>query len=140
MIAPDPAPRPLDHLTRFGSPSDPALKSRDVALDYAALEVAVGRLAGALLGAGLCAGDRVASWLPKTIEACLLPLAAARAGLIHVPINPVLRRTQAAHILNDSGARLLFTGEGRAALLHAIAPTLKSAKAAQSAKASAWFR
>lgn len=117
MTALDPNPRPLDHLTAFGTPNRPALTSRETVLDYVALEVAVGRLAGALRGAGLALGDRVASWLPKTVEACLLPLAAARAGLVHVPINPALRRAQAAHILGDSGARLLITGKGRAATL-----------------------
>jgi long-subunit acyl-CoA synthetase (AMP-forming) len=37
-----------------------------------------------------------------------MPLAAARAGLVHVPINPLLKRAQVAHILADSGARLLI--------------------------------
>lgn len=114
MSAPDPNPKPLDHLTAFGSPNRPALTSRDRVLHFGALEEAVGRMAASLLRTGLEKGDRVASWLPKTIEACLLPLAAARAGLIHVPINPALRRAQAGHILADSGARLLITGKGRA--------------------------
>lgn len=48
-----------------------------------------------------------------------MPLAAARAGLVHVPINPLLKRAQAAHILSDSGARLLIAGEGRIAALDA---------------------
>ncbi len=103
----------------MGSPSSPALITSDCTLDYAALDQAVGRFAAALRGAGLSDGDRVASWLPKTIEACLLPLACARAGLIHVPINPVLRRAQAAHILSDSGAALLITGKARADSLEA---------------------
>ena len=113
MTAPNPIPRPLDHLTGFGTPGHAALICREGTLDYAALEDAVGRLAAALLGAGLTAGDRVASWRPKTREACLLPLAAARAGLIHVPINPALRHAQAAYILQDSGAALLITGKQR---------------------------
>jgi acyl-coenzyme A synthetase/AMP-(fatty) acid ligase len=37
-----------------------------------------------------------------------MPLAAARAGCIHVPINPLLKRAQVAHILADSGAVLLI--------------------------------
>lgn len=49
----------------------------------------------------------------KTKLACVLPLAAARAGLVHVPVNPVLKRAQAAHILADSGARLLIANEAR---------------------------
>ena len=49
-------------------------------------------------------GARVASWAAKGELTCLLPLAAARAGLVHVPINPLLKRAQVAHILADSGA------------------------------------
>src|SRR3546814_13479185 len=43
-----------------------------------------------------------------------MPLAAARAGLIHVPVNPLLKAPQALHILADSGAKLLVTGASRA--------------------------
>ncbi len=117
MPAPDPIPKPLDHLALRGSDSDPALITRDRTLHYAELELATGRLASALLAAGLRAGDRVATWLPKTLAACLMPLAAARAGLVHVPINPVLKRAQVVHILADSGAKLLITAAGRAETL-----------------------
>jgi acyl-CoA ligase (AMP-forming) (exosortase A-associated) len=113
----DPNPRPLDHLVTFGLTSDIALISRDASFDYAALDRMVGELAATLLARGLRGGDRVASWLPKTIEACILPLAAARAGLIHVPINPILKRAQVAHILADSGALQLITSSERAQTL-----------------------
>ena len=115
--APDPVPRPLDHLALRGDRDAPALIDRLGTLDHAGLETAVGTLAGALRAQGLRHGDRVASWLAKTRLTCLLPLAAARAGLIHVPVNPVLKRAQAAHILADSGASLLIAGAGRAATL-----------------------
>jgi acyl-CoA synthetase (AMP-forming)/AMP-acid ligase II len=87
--------------------------TRTETLSFAELEAAVGRLAAGLLEQGLAVGDRVASWLPKTRLTSVLPLAAARAGLVHVPINPLLKRAQVAHILADSGARLLITGQGR---------------------------
>lgn len=76
-----------------------------------------GRIAAGLLARGLREGDRLAAWLPKTRASCILPLAAARAGLIHVPVNPLLKRAQVAHILSDSGARLLIAGESRASTL-----------------------
>ena len=117
LAAPDPTPCPLDHLTLRGDPAAPALVTREGALDYAGLEQAVGRLAAALLGRGLLPGDRVASWLPKNRLTSLLPLACARAGLIHVPINPLLKRLQVAHILADSGAALLLSGKARLATL-----------------------
>ena len=119
MVPLDPVPQPIDHLARRGRPVDVALEDRAGTLDYAALEAAVGAVARWLAGQGLTPGDRVATWLPKTRLACLMPLAAPRAGLIHVPINPALKRQQVAHILADSGARLLVTQKVRGDLLQA---------------------
>ena len=62
-------------------------------------------------------GARVASWAAKGELTCLLPLAAARAGLVHVPINPLMKRAQVAHILGDSGAGLLLGTPARIAAL-----------------------
>jgi acyl-CoA ligase (AMP-forming) (exosortase A-associated) len=113
----DPTPRPLDHVTACGAASAPALVTREGALDYAGLEAAVGRLAAGLRARLPEPGARVASWLPKGRMTALLPLAAARAGLVHVPINPLLKRMQVAHILADSGAALLVSGRARLATL-----------------------
>jgi acyl-CoA synthetase (AMP-forming)/AMP-acid ligase II len=113
MTAPDPTPQPLDQLTLRGASHAAALVADGKTLTFSELELAVGRIAARLLALGLRSGDRVASWMGKTRLACVLPLAAARAGLIHVPINPVLRRAQAAHILADSGAALLIANRAR---------------------------
>lgn len=113
MTGPDPTLFPLDHLALRGTPSAPALAVGTTRLTYAELDQSVGRMAARLLALGLAPGDRVATWMGKTVFACLAPLACARAGLIHVPINPVLRRAQAEHILADSGARLLVANRAR---------------------------
>lgn len=117
MVPLEPVPLPLDHLALRGRPGDPALATREGVLDYAGLESAVGALATWLAGQGLAPGDRVATWLPKTRIACLMPLAAARAGFVHVPVNPLLKALQVQHILGDSGARLLLTQPARADML-----------------------
>ena len=109
-------PRPLDHLSLMGPGDAPALVLGDRVMDHAALNRRIGQLA-AWLASRIAAGARVASWLPKGELACLLPLATARAGLVHVPINPLLRRGQVAHILSDSGADLLLANPARAATL-----------------------
>jgi acyl-CoA ligase (AMP-forming) (exosortase A-associated) len=114
-----PLPLPLDHLPLRGEPTAPALLLGDAVMDFAGLEAAVGRLAAWLTArcgpVGDGPGARVASWTAKSRLACLLPLAAARAGLVHVPINPLLKAPQADHILADSGACLLLTNAARAA-------------------------
>ena len=116
MVPLDAVPRPIDHVLR-GPGGNVALIDREGVVTFAQAERAVGSLAAWLAEQGLAAGNRVASWLPKTRAACLLPLAAPRAGLVHVPINPALRRGQVAHILADSGARLLVTQAARAGSL-----------------------
>lgn len=117
MVPLDPVPRPIDHVALRAPGEAIALEDKAGPLDFAGLEAAVGALAGWLTGQGCRPGDRIASWLPKTRTACLLPLAAPRAGLVHVPVNPLLKRGQVAHILADSGARLLVTQPARAATL-----------------------
>ncbi len=117
-VQPDPVPKPLDHLTLRGRPNNPALVLRDRTLDYAELERQVALLARWLAEEVPECGARVASWAAKGEATCLLPLAAARAGLVHVPINPLLKRAQVAHILLHSGARMLI---GTAARLESLA-------------------
>jgi acyl-CoA ligase (AMP-forming) (exosortase A-associated) len=119
MIPLDPVPKPIDHLPLCGRLDAVALEDKDGSLDFAGLEAAVGAVAAWLRAQGLAPGDRVATWLPKTRLACLMPLAAPRAGLIHVPVNPALKRAQVGHILADSGARLLVTQPVRAGLFEA---------------------
>ena len=113
---PDPTPHPLDQLAERGHAQAPALVLRDTVLTYEALRNRVSLLA-AWLAEQARPGARVASWAAKGELTCLLPLAAARAGLVHVPINPLLKRAQVAHILADSGAVLLLGTKARLASL-----------------------
>ncbi|WP_334182851.1 acyl-CoA ligase (AMP-forming), exosortase A system-associated [Novosphingobium sp.] len=108
---------PLDHLALRGEDSAEALVLRGDVLDYKALRTRVSRLAAWLAQEVPEKGARVASWAAKGELTCLLPLAAARAGLVHVPINPLLKHGQVAHILTDSGAVMLIATPSRLASL-----------------------
>lgn len=114
---PETAIRPLDHLALTGADEAPALVLREGTLNYKDLRDRVGRLAGWLAAQVPAPGARVATWAAKGALTCLMPLAAARAGLVHVPINPLLKRAQVAHILADSGAALLIGTPARLATL-----------------------
>ncbi|GGZ08523.1 acyl-CoA ligase (AMP-forming), exosortase A system-associated [Novosphingobium colocasiae] len=108
---------PLDHLALRGEDDADALVLRDRTLSYKDLRSRVGLLAGWLRGMVPERGGRVASWAAKGELTCLMPLAAARAGLVHVPVNPLLKHAQVAHILADSGAALLIGNAARLASL-----------------------
>jgi len=87
---------------------------------YAELDRRTNRLAHALLGQGLVAGDRVAAWMEDSVEYVELYLAAAKAGLVMVPINARYRAGEAAHQLADSGARALVWTAGLTAAVAAL--------------------
>ena len=105
-------PRPLDHLAELagenGHGEAPALVLRDRVLNHDQLRQRVDWLAGWLSRQISEEGARVATWAAKGELTCLMPLAAARAGLVHVPVNPLLKRAQVAHIVADSGAVMLI--------------------------------
>lgn len=109
----DPMPRPIDHLATFGDDNAVALVLRDRSLSYKELRSRVGKMAAWLRARVGEPGARVATWAAKGEMTALMPLAAARAGLVHVPVNPLLKHAQVAHILGDSGARLLLGNSAR---------------------------
>jgi acyl-CoA ligase (AMP-forming) (exosortase A-associated) len=112
-----PESRPLDHLVLRGAETAPALVLRSGTLSYKDLRTRVAAFAGWLREMVDGRGARVATWAAKGELTCLMPLAAARAGFVHVPINPLLKRAQVAHILADSDARLLLGTPTRLASL-----------------------
>ncbi len=107
-------------------PADPALVVGARTWSYTELEAAIGAAASGLLERGLARHDRVAVYLPKTLEAVAAIFGASAAGGSFVPVNPVLKSDQVAHILRDSGARFLVTSASR---LQAIEAALDSCPA-----------
>ncbi|MEO1731390.1 MAG: AMP-binding protein, partial [Pseudomonadota bacterium] len=115
--SPDPTPFPLDHLAELASAMGhgdrAALALQSEVLNHNALRQRVAKLAAWLSSQISEKGARVATWAAKGELTCLMPLAAARAGLVHVPINPLLKRSQTAYILADSGAVMLIATKAR---------------------------
>ena len=86
------------------------LGARDLerSLTYAQWNDRACRLANGLLGLGLQKGDRVAVLAYNRLEWAEIYAAAAKAGLVAVPINFRLTPAEAAYIVNDSGAQALI--------------------------------
>ena len=75
---------------------------------FEALNVTVARIAAALRARGLNRGDRVAMLMTNSWEYVAAFLAITRAGCIAVPLNTRLLAKEHAHMVSDSGARLLL--------------------------------
>jgi acyl-coenzyme A synthetase/AMP-(fatty) acid ligase len=66
---------------------------------YADVERASGRMANLIVALGLKRGDRVAAQVEKTPEALVLYLAAVRAGMVFLPLNPAYQRHELDYFL-----------------------------------------
>ena len=86
-------------------------------LAYADFFPQVERCAASLLALGLARGARVAVYLEKRVETVVASFAAPAAGGVLVPVNPLLKATQVAHILQDAGVAVLVTSAPRLAAL-----------------------
>lgn len=91
----------------------PALAYKDEVLRYGELWYLVSTTARALVELGLQKSGRVAVYLEKRIETVVALLAAAAAGGVFVPVNPLLRARQVGYILRDCNVRVLVTSPNR---------------------------
>jgi acyl-CoA synthetase (AMP-forming)/AMP-acid ligase II len=66
----------------------------------------------AIVADGVDRGDRIAIWAPNCAEWVIAALGAVGAGAVLVPLNTRFKGTEAAYIVRESGARMLFTVEG----------------------------
>src|SRR6185437_5645697 len=106
----------------------PCLVFKGRTLDYGGFAGELERFACALIHLGLGKLERVAVYLPKQPENVLAMFGTARAGCVFVPINPLLKPAQIAHIMRDCSIRALVTSPERAAGLEqtlAECPDLK---------------
>ena len=112
----------LISLSAARTPRAVALTCGDKHLNYGELQAAVNRWASGLMGLGLARGDRVAIYLEKRFEAVIASFGAAAAGVVFVPVNPLLKPDQVAFILQDCNVRVLVTSPERLMLLQAALP------------------
>ena len=69
---------------------------------YGDVERASGRMANLIVSLGLKPGDRVAAQVEKTPESLVLYLAAIRAGMVFLPLNPAYQRHELEFFLGDA--------------------------------------
>ncbi|WP_329249027.1 acyl-CoA synthetase [Streptomyces sp. NBC_01478] len=90
------------------NPGDqPALTFGDRSLTYAELAAAADALAARCRGAG-----RVAVWATPSLETAVAVVAALRAGVAAVPLNPKSGEKELGHILADSAPTVVLAAPG----------------------------
>jgi len=94
--------------------------SRPVQYTYADLLEQSGRIASALRGLGVVAGDRVAVRVEKSPEAVLLYVACLRLGAAFVPVNTAHSAAEVEYFLTDSKPRVAVVEPADLAVLQPL--------------------
>jgi acyl-CoA ligase (AMP-forming) (exosortase A-associated) len=94
-------------------PNAVALSYKSWGLRYVDLQRQIEGFASALLGLGLSRGDRVGIYLEKRFEAVVASFGGPAAGVVFVPMNPLLNPGQVGFIAQDCEVRVLVTSPDR---------------------------
>ena len=89
-------------------------------LTYSALNERADRVAHWLIGLGLQPGDGIALLFENHPALAVLAVGAERAGLYYTPISIQLKTREAAHVLEDCGARVLIVSQAMSDLAQAL--------------------
>ncbi len=92
-------------------PDKPLVHINELTFSYAQVDEISGRLASALLALGLQRGDKVAVQLPNLPHFLFTYFGILKAGLVMVPLNPLLKAPEVAYHLDNSDAKVLVTFE-----------------------------
>ncbi len=103
------------------APASEALVDGARRLTYGQLAELTKRACAAFRARGARRGERVAVYMEKNIEHVAALFGAAAAGMVFVPVNPLLKPEQVAYILRDCDVRVLVTSADR---LRQLAPSL----------------
>ncbi|SDK96596.1 acyl-CoA ligase (AMP-forming), exosortase A-associated [Nocardioides sp. YR527] len=98
-------------------PDAPALSYKGSTQSYAEVWASACAIAAGLGDLGLARGDRCAIFLEKRPATVASIFAATAAGGVFVPVNPLLKAGQVAHILEDCSVKVLITSKERLVLL-----------------------
>jgi amino acid adenylation domain-containing protein len=110
----------LPHLVTASAqrfPERPAVVMDGRTLSYGDLDSLSNRLARSLAGHGVRPGDRVALWLPRSIEGVVALHGVMKAGAAYVPVDPGAPPARLAYIARDCAVSGLVTVAERAAPL-----------------------
>ncbi len=110
-------------------PQHTALVFEEERFTFERLDRRVNGIATALTGLGLDQGDKIATVLDNCVEVIELYHAAARTGLVVVPLSPLLRSSGLSNLVNDSDARMLITNLAQVPDLDRLRPALHSISA-----------
>lgn len=110
-------------------PDAPCIEDGKRSLTFGEALCEVDRIGHGFASLGLKPGDRFGYLSRNCADMWLMYLAAARCGVVPVPLNYRLAPAEWRYILEDAGAQVLFVGEGYDAQVAEVLPDLAAIRA-----------
>ncbi|VTU45099.1 AMP-binding protein [Variovorax sp. PBL-E5] len=107
-------------------PHHPAVIFEDRVMSFRELDERSNRLANALLGLGLCKGDRVAFQMSNRPAIVEIECALYKAGLVKVPLNARLAPAEVIDVIRNGDPRVFLVGDSHAGTVQELLSALSS--------------
>jgi len=114
--------------TAIDLPDKVAIEFEDKSVTFKELDLAGNKVANAFQSLGIIKGDRVAQFLPNSLELVFSIVGNFKNGSIIVPMNISFKEQEILHILNDSGAKAIITDKERLPIVKNIQNDLPELK------------
>jgi amino acid adenylation domain-containing protein len=111
------------------NPNGVAVDGGESKLTYSELDVLSNQIAHQLRADGVCNGDRVGVFLPKSPQTVAALLGILKSGAAYVPVDPHSPSSRACYVLGNCSVRALITSSSQ---LRKLAPDLATASEIQS--------
>ncbi|MBN2005629.1 MAG: AMP-binding protein [Anaerolineae bacterium] len=108
------------------TPDKAALICAGQRLTYRQVDEDANRVANGLLAAGVQRGDRVAVWLPNSVEAVLAIFGILKAGATFVVVNTTTKVDKLVYVLNNCQAKALFAPGRQAEVVAGVMASVPS--------------
>ena|SRR5690349_1454261 len=103
-----------------------AIQFEDQRYTFREFNLRVNKLANALHGLGLRKGDKIATILPNSLEQLEIYWAAAKTGMVAVPLSPLLQQAGLTSLIKNADARLVVSTSALAPLIAKVRAELTS--------------
>src|SRR3989338_10563027 len=114
--------------TALKLPDKVAIEFEDIRVTFKEIDTTGNKVANALQSLGISKGDRVAQFLPNSLEIVYYLVGNFKNGSIVVPMNINFKEQEIHHILSDSGAKAVVTDMERLPIIKNIIDKLTNLK------------
>jgi malonyl-CoA/methylmalonyl-CoA synthetase len=109
-------------------PGKMSIEFNDRKVTFGEIDAATNRIANSLRDLGVEKGDRIAQYVPNSLELIYTTVSSFKLGAIVVPMNVAFREREIAYFLQDSGAKAIVTDRERLPVLERVMGDLPDLK------------